>query len=157
MVAAVEPLLHRPDLELPLANVLEVLGRPEEHVDQRPEERRHGAEHRRHRHEPGIVDPAARVLVHPEDRRDPEDDHEEDREIADDEPGAGLEEVSDSSEQPVVLCSQDHAFSLEEQLPDDVAGGKREPDDRSQDDRGEREDAQLFTEPPHRTSSSRTI
>ena len=34
-VAAGEPLLHRLDLELPLAHVLEVLRRPEEHVDER--------------------------------------------------------------------------------------------------------------------------
>ena len=38
-VTAREPLLHRLDLELALAHVLEVLGRPEEHVDQRPDER----------------------------------------------------------------------------------------------------------------------
>src|SRR5688500_8490442 len=34
-----ERLLHRLDLELPLAHVLEILRRPEEHVEQRPEER----------------------------------------------------------------------------------------------------------------------
>ena len=39
-VAGAEPLLHRLDLELALAHVLEVLRRPEEHVDQRPDERR---------------------------------------------------------------------------------------------------------------------
>ena len=39
-VAPGEPLLHRLDLELALAHVLEVLGRPEEHVDQRADERR---------------------------------------------------------------------------------------------------------------------
>ena len=33
--AAAEALLHRLDLELPLAHVLEVLGRTEEHVDER--------------------------------------------------------------------------------------------------------------------------
>ena len=38
-VAAAEPLLHRADLELALAHVLEVLGRAEEHVDHRAEER----------------------------------------------------------------------------------------------------------------------
>src|SRR5438094_4905149 len=36
-VAACEPLLHRLDLELALAHVLQVLGRPEEHVDERAE------------------------------------------------------------------------------------------------------------------------
>src|SRR5713101_3376235 len=36
-VAAREAVLHRLDLELALAHVLEVLGRPEEHVHERPD------------------------------------------------------------------------------------------------------------------------
>ena len=48
-LGAAEPRLDRLDLELALAHVLEVLGRPEQHVDQRPEERRDRAEQRRER------------------------------------------------------------------------------------------------------------
>ena len=53
-------------------------GGPEEHVDQRPDERRDEPEDRRHRHQPGILDPAARVLADPVGGRQPEDDDEED-------------------------------------------------------------------------------
>ena len=49
LVVLREPLLHRLDLELALARVLEVLGRPEEHVDDRAEERREEADERRER------------------------------------------------------------------------------------------------------------
>ena len=75
---AAEALLHRLDLELALAHVLEVLGRPEEHVDQRPDERRSTPSRVETHDEQRILDPAPRVLVHPVDGRDPEDDHEED-------------------------------------------------------------------------------
>ena len=74
-----EPLLHRLDLELALARVLEVLGRAEEHVDDRPEERREEADERREPDEPRIRDPAARVLERPVRGREPEDDDEADR------------------------------------------------------------------------------
>src|SRR5262245_8614869 len=40
LVELCEPLLHRLDLELALARILEILGRPEEHVDDRAEEGR---------------------------------------------------------------------------------------------------------------------
>ena len=63
-----KPLLHRPNLELALAHVLEVLRRPEEHVDERAEERREQAEQGCHRHEPRVVDPAAGVLERPSTR-----------------------------------------------------------------------------------------
>ena len=74
-----EPLLDRPDLELALAHVVEVLRRAEEHVDERTEERRHEAEQRRQRDEPRVLDPPASVLVDPEADREPEDDAEGDR------------------------------------------------------------------------------
>src|SRR2546430_15304322 len=95
-VTAREPLLHRLDLELALAHVLEVLRRPEEHVDQRPDEGRHEPEQRRHRDEPRILDPAPGVLVDPERDREPEDADEEQRQVPDHRPGAGAEEVEDS-------------------------------------------------------------
>ena len=47
LLTLIEPPLHRLDLELALAHILEVLGRAEEHVDERPEERRDRADHRR--------------------------------------------------------------------------------------------------------------
>src|SRR5207247_8970546 len=43
-IAAREPFLHRLDLELALAHVLEVLGRAEEHVDERADVGRDQAE-----------------------------------------------------------------------------------------------------------------
>src|SRR5206468_959829 len=55
-----EPLLDRPDLEPALADVLEVLRRAEEHVDEDAEERREEPEPRRRDHEPAVLDPAAR-------------------------------------------------------------------------------------------------
>ncbi len=88
-----ELLLHRADLELALADVLEVLRRPEEEVDERADERRHEAEQRRHRDQPRILDPPARVLVDPVRAGQPEDDDEEDRQVPDHEPRAGVEEV----------------------------------------------------------------
>ena len=91
---AVQALLHRLDLELALAHVLDVLGRPEEHVDERPEERRDDARGRRPSRGARVLDPAARVLVDPERRREPEDDDEEDRDVPDEEPDLGVEEVA---------------------------------------------------------------
>ena len=66
-------LLELADLEIALPDVLQVLGRTEEHVDERAEERRDETEERRHRDQPRILDPAARVLVHPVRDREPED------------------------------------------------------------------------------------
>ena len=54
-----EPALDRPDLELALADVLEVLRRAEEHVDQRAEERRDRADERRERDEERLARSAA--------------------------------------------------------------------------------------------------
>ena len=61
LAATAQALLHRLDLELPLAHVLEVLGRPEEHVDQCADEGRDQPEHGRRAHEPWIFDPPPRV------------------------------------------------------------------------------------------------
>ena len=69
--------LHRLDLELALARVLQILGRPEEHVDDRTEERRHEADQRRNADEPGICDPPSCVLERPVRGREPEE-HEHD-------------------------------------------------------------------------------
>ena len=113
-VALRQPLLHRPDLELALAHVLDVLRRAEEEVDDRADERRHEPEHRRHRDEPRILDPPARVLVDPVGGREPEDGDEEDRQVARHHPRARVEEVVDSSEQIVVGGGggEDHKSSL---------------------------------------------
>src|SRR5919198_3757603 len=88
-----EPFLHRTDLELALAHVLEVLRRTEEHVDERPEVRRNEAEDHGHRHEQWVLDPASRVLVHPVADREPEDDQEEEEQVPHDVPRPRGEEV----------------------------------------------------------------
>ena len=93
-----EPLLHRLDLELPLAHILEIFGRPKEHVDERAEERRNEPEHRCHRHEPWILDPPASVLVDPVRDREPEHPDEEERQVPDHEPGPRREEVVEPAE-----------------------------------------------------------
>ena len=86
-----EPLLHRLDLELALARILDVLGRPEEHVDDRPEERWEEADDRRQRHEPRVLDPSARVLERPVGGREPENDDEADAEVSEKGPVGILE------------------------------------------------------------------
>ena len=87
--------LERLHLELALAHLVQVLGRPEEHVDDGADEGRHEAEHRRHRDEPGILDAAPRVLVRPVADREPEDDEEEEQEVARDGHVCGVEEVGE--------------------------------------------------------------
>ena len=99
-VALREAILHRLDLELALAHVLEVLRRPEEHVDERAEERHDDADEHGHPDDPRILDPPLRVLVDPVERREPDDDGEEDQQVADDEPRARAEEVC--------RCARDH-------------------------------------------------
>ena len=67
-------------LELALAHVLEVLGRAQDHVDDRADER----EQRRHRRtadQHRIVDPPARVGVCPVDQREVQDGDEQDQQI----------------------------------------------------------------------------
>src|SRR4051812_15717996 len=96
-VARAEPPFHRLDLELALPDILEVLGRAEQHVDQRPDEwddadRSHDADDQL------VRDAAARVLEHPVDGRDPEHDREEDREVAGDVPRRRVEEVVHAAE-----------------------------------------------------------
>ena len=107
-------LLHGADLQLALADVLDVLGRAEEEIDDRADEGRDEAEDGRHRHEPRILHAPARILVDPVGSREPEDGDEEDGQVADDHPGAGVEEVVDSSEQVVVGCrrGEDHRSSI---------------------------------------------
>src|SRR6185503_7431812 len=151
-VAARQALLHRLDLELALAHVLEVLGRPEEHVDQRADEGRDQPEHGRYPDEPRIFDPPPRVLEDPERRRQPEDCDEEQRQVADHGPRAVAEEAEES-----VCCNWGHARLLEEELPDEVPGAEREADDRQDDDDGNREDAQTLAELPHGTRCRRTV
>src|SRR5262249_7828313 len=97
-IASRESLLHRLDLELALANIFEVLRRAEEHVHERAEERRDQSEHDGHRDEPRVFDPSPRVLVDPVRDREPEDDEEEQQQVADYEPGARAEEVVDAAE-----------------------------------------------------------
>ena len=97
-VAAREPLLHRLDLEVALADVLQVLGWAEQHVHERSEERRDETEHHGHRDEPGILDPPPRVLVDPVRDGEPENDEEEQEKVPDHEPRAGAEEVVRAAE-----------------------------------------------------------
>ena len=73
-VAAAEAALDRLDLELALADVLEVLGRAEQHVDQRAEERRDRAEQGREPTSGGLAIRRRASLQHPGDRREPEED-----------------------------------------------------------------------------------
>ena len=97
-VARAEPPLHRLDLELALAHVLEVLRRAEQHVDQRPDERARRPIARHDTDDQLVRDAPAGVLEDPVDRRDPEDEHEEDREVAHDVPRRRVEEVVDAAE-----------------------------------------------------------
>ena len=115
-----EPLLHRLDLELALARVLEVLGRPEEHVDDRPEERREQADERREADEPRVLDAPPRVLERPVRRREPEDDDEPDPEVA--------------KERPVGIVERElgerHGDGHSRSLPIPYPTRERDPDDR---------------------------
>src|SRR6266568_1104841 len=87
-VAPREPLLHRLDLELPLPHVLEILRRPEEHVDQRADvgndetDRDGGCDQDR------IFDPPLGVLVDPVADGEPERDQEEIDQVQDHVPRA---------------------------------------------------------------------
>src|SRR5947199_239060 len=74
------------------AVLLECLGRPEEEVDERPQERRE-PEQGRDADEPAVVDAPARVAEDPPGEAEPEDDHEEDRDVAGDLERGRLEEV----------------------------------------------------------------
>src|SRR2546423_1732987 len=86
-----EAILDRLDLELALAHVLEVFGRPEEHVDERPEVRDHQRDEHRQADEERILHPAFRVLVRPETETEPEDDGEEEQAIEDAVRGTGAD------------------------------------------------------------------
>src|SRR4249919_4365191 len=102
-----EALFHRLDLELALTYVLQVLRRPKEHVDEGTHEGRHQPEHRRRAHEPRILDPPPRVLVHPVPDREPEDDDEENQQVLDERPRARAEEVVEPPEEIPTRC-QNH-------------------------------------------------
>ncbi len=91
LVGLRETLLHRFDLELALTRVLDVLRRPEEHVDDRPEERREEPEQRRQSDEPRIFDTTACVLERPVRGRKPENDDERDPQVAEEGPVGILE------------------------------------------------------------------
>ena len=69
-LSAREPLLHPLDLELAFPNVFEVFGRPEEHVDQRADNRNQ-AEDRCDLDQPGVLDTTASVLEDPVGEGDP--------------------------------------------------------------------------------------
>src|SRR5262249_27581706 len=99
--------LDRLDLELALVHVREVLGRPEEHVDERAEEGRDRAHERREPDEHRLGDTAAGVLPDPVDRREPEDDHEQNTNRANHGPRLGVEEVVHAPED-----TRDHSSIL---------------------------------------------
>ena len=97
--------LHRPDLELALVHVLEVLRRAEDRVDERADEREDERGRDGDRDEDRIGDAPPRVLVRPEHEREPEDDEEEQRQplIAVHVPG--VEEVLDPREGLLEGCA----------------------------------------------------
>ena len=111
-----ELLLQRLQLGVPRANVGDRLRRPEEEVDDRADEGRHQPE--QIREEPGeaIPDPAPRILVHPVREREPEDDGEDDGDVAGDGEAGRLEEIVDPRHESHIPCA---------------AGGKRRGSRRS--------------------------
>ena len=72
-----EPRLDRADLELALAPVVDELRRAEQHVDERPDERREQPDERREPDEERLLDAPGRVAERPVAQREPE--HDEDR------------------------------------------------------------------------------
>src|SRR5581483_8979984 len=90
-----QPLLDRADLEIPFPHLVEILGRAEEHVDQRADERQRERDQRRERDQPPVGDAPPRVLVRPERDGEPEDDADRDQARARERPGAGGEEVGE--------------------------------------------------------------
>src|SRR6266487_5431329 len=66
-------------------------------------------------------------------------------------------QVPDEKKSKIPLSASSTAPPSEEDLPDDIAGGKREADDRQDDDRGDREDAQPLAELSHGIRSRRTL
>src|SRR6185503_18933479 len=116
------------------------------------------AEECRHRDQPRVGDPAARVLVDPVGARQPEDGDEEDRQVPHHEPRARVEEVVDAVEQTGIVGrgrrvgSEQWVHGLEEQLPDDVPRGERDSCKGAHDDRCEDVDTQPPLT-PNRTSS----
>src|SRR5690349_6882046 len=93
MVGRVDAILDRLDLELALAHVLEVLGRPEEHVDERADVRDHERDEHRETDEQRVFHPALRVLVRPKAEAEPEDEGEEEQAIEDGVRGPGADEA----------------------------------------------------------------
>ena len=73
--------LERPKLDAPRLHIGERFRRPEEQVGERAGER-HEAQERGRPGDPGILDPAACVAVHPEGDPEPEEGDEEQREVA---------------------------------------------------------------------------
>ena len=72
--------------------------RPGESRRQRAEKGRNGAEERREQHDRRVGDAPARVLPHPGDRRQPEEDDDGEDHRLDGRPRAGVEEIVDSGE-----------------------------------------------------------
>src|SRR5262249_38986022 len=69
------------------------LGRAEEHVHERADERRHETDQRAERDEERVGDATPRVLEHPEADGEPEDDSDRDQARARVRPRTGVEEV----------------------------------------------------------------
>src|SRR6266508_5335551 len=97
-IAAGQPLLHRLDLELPLAHVLEVLGRAEEHVHERADVGNDQSDRDGGRDQHRVLDSALGVFVDPVADREPERDQEKEEQVPDHLPRAGGEEVVDAGE-----------------------------------------------------------
>ena len=78
-----EARLDRADLELALTPVVDELRRAEEHVDERPDERREQPDERREPDEERVLDAALRVAERPVAEREPEHDEHHDGHLDD--------------------------------------------------------------------------
>src|SRR4051794_4782882 len=130
-VLLVQARLDDLDLQLALADVLQVLRRPDDHVDDRPGEREEEGGTGRGGDEERILDPAAGVGEGVVDEREPDDDEYEDQEL-------------ERGVQRVALDPEDggghHGFAegyparLQEESPEAVAD-REEHEDHERDDR----------------------
>src|SRR5438445_5557302 len=88
-----EVLLERLQLDAPRADFGECLGGPKEEIDDRPDEGRDHSEQRRREPEAWPPNPPPRVLAHPERECEPEDDGQEDGDVAGHDEIGGMEKT----------------------------------------------------------------
>ena len=97
-MGARELLLESLQLDAPRAGVGEGLGRPEEEVDDRADERRRKPQQRGEGDEKRVADPPAGVPVHPVGEAEPEDDREGDGGVPGDDEAGRVKEVVEARE-----------------------------------------------------------